>query len=171
LKGEIARHDFPEESEVPLSNYEPAGQRGMSATELLVVVGVIGVALAVTLPALHEYHEAAKVDAALAQIESSVQQVRISALKERTSHRLLIRDAGDASPNRLELQRWSGISGNPNIFGFLYAEDAIACTDTVNTGFGISTGADADIMYDCLHPPNPWGSGNAELTMTWQEVE
>jgi type II secretory pathway pseudopilin PulG len=63
------------------------------------------------------------------------------------------------------------ISGNPNIFGIVYAEDAIACSPMNSAGFGIMTGADTDVLYDCVHPPNPFGSGAPALTMAWQEVE
>ncbi len=65
-----------------------------------------------------------------------------------------------------------GISGNPNIFGFMIAEDAIDCSDMVNGGSGgLSTiNGNPNIFYDCNHPPNPWASANITEQLWWQEV-
>ena len=61
------------------------------------------------------------------------------------------------------------ISGNPDIFGLLYAEDAIQCGETAQPLGGILTSADTDVHYDCVHPPNPWAA--TPQTLWWQERE
>ena len=63
------------------------------------------------------------------------------------------------------------ISGNPEIFGFLFAEDAIACGETAQPSGGIFTSSDTDIQYDCLHPANPWASDEVTETVWWRERE
>ncbi len=65
-----------------------------------------------------------------------------------------------------------GISGNPNIFGFMVAEDSIDCSPMVDGGSGgVSTlGGSPNIFYDCNHPPNPWASANITERLWWQEV-
>ncbi|MCP3980191.1 MAG: hypothetical protein GY716_12875 [bacterium] len=66
------------------------------------------------------------------------------------------------------------ISGNPNLFGFMIAEDATDCSDTVDAqGKGISTiNGNPKIFRDCNHPPNPWETGGAGVELlSWQEIE
>ncbi len=64
------------------------------------------------------------------------------------------------------------LEGNPNIFGFLVAEDALDCSTTVDAqGNGISTiNGDPNIFYDCNNPPNPWNALDLEV-LTWQELD
>jgi len=65
------------------------------------------------------------------------------------------------------------VSGNPNVFGFMVAEDAIDCSSTVD-GQGVgqtSFNGDLQLMYDCNHPPNPWAVTSALALLDWQEVE
>ena len=59
------------------------------------------------------------------------------------------------------------ISGNPNILGFLLAEDAIDCSAKV-TGPVLISGV-PKIFYDCNNPPNPWAE--ALEILSWQEIE
>ena len=63
------------------------------------------------------------------------------------------------------------ISGNPDIFGFLMAEDAIACSDWVDTGDGITLDGAPDVLYDCNNPPNPWDGDVKFEVLSWQEFE
>jgi len=50
------------------------------------------------------------------------------------------------------------ISGNPQILGFMLAENAIDCSAEVDgMGGGFSTvNGNPQIYYDCNNPPNPW---------------
>ena len=65
------------------------------------------------------------------------------------------------------------ISGNPNIFGFLIAEDAVDCSDMVDGAFvGLTTvNGNPHIFYDCQHPPNPWAVAVDVERLSWQEVD
>jgi hypothetical protein len=61
------------------------------------------------------------------------------------------------------------ISGSPNLFGFLVAEEAIDCD---NTGMApTKIGGNPEIHYDCEHPPNPWLVEQPPEVVAWQEVE
>jgi Tfp pilus assembly protein PilX len=61
------------------------------------------------------------------------------------------------------------IGGNPNIFGFLVAEEAIDCDNSVNAPTKIN--GNPEIQYDCDHPPNPWLADQPPKVVAWQEVE
>ncbi|MCP3980725.1 MAG: hypothetical protein GY716_15595 [bacterium] len=58
------------------------------------------------------------------------------------------------------------ISGNPNIFGFMVAEDAIDCSGTVT---GTAFNGDPQLFYDCNHPPNPWATPALTKRVWWEE--
>ncbi len=60
------------------------------------------------------------------------------------------------------------ISGNPNIFGFMVAEDAIDCSAEVVNPTTVS--GSPNLFYDCDHPPSPWASDVPTHRLNWQEV-
>ena len=51
------------------------------------------------------------------------------------------------------------------------AEDAIACSDWVDTGDGITLDGAPDVLYDCNNPPNPWDGDVKFEVLSWQEFE
>jgi hypothetical protein len=62
------------------------------------------------------------------------------------------------------------ISGDPSLYGFVVAEDAIDCSSTVDAddrGASILDGA-PEVYFDCDNPPNPWRTDGIEMT-SWQE--
>jgi len=63
------------------------------------------------------------------------------------------------------------ISGDPNLFGYLVAEDALDCSDTVDgQGRGASVfDGNPQIYYDCDNPPSPLIDNGLDLT-SWQEL-
>jgi Tfp pilus assembly protein PilX len=61
------------------------------------------------------------------------------------------------------------ISGNPNIFGFMIAEDAIDCSSVVTAP--VEFNGDPNIFYDCNHPPNPWAVASSASIANWHELE
>jgi Tfp pilus assembly protein PilX len=61
------------------------------------------------------------------------------------------------------------ISGSPNLFGFLVAEEAIDCDNAQNAPTTIT--GNPEIQYDCEHPPNPWLVDQPPEVVAWQEVE
>ncbi len=63
-------------------------------------------------------------------------------------------------------------SGNPNIFGFVTIEDAIDCSPTVDgQGRGVSEfNGNAQVFYDCQHPPSPWVTAGSTQRLNWNEV-
>ena len=63
-------------------------------------------------------------------------------------------------------------SGNPNIFGFLVAENALDCSTTVDAqGARISEiNGNPSIFYDCNNPPNPWNTLDLEV-LSWQDLD
>jgi Tfp pilus assembly protein PilX len=62
-----------------------------------------------------------------------------------------------------------GTSGNPNIFGFMLAEEAMDCSNGVTAPTKVN--GTPQIYYDCLHPPNPWSTGGSQEPIFWHEVE
>jgi hypothetical protein len=62
------------------------------------------------------------------------------------------------------------LSGDPNLFGFVIAESAVDCSDTVDgQGRGASIlDGDPEVYYDCENPPNPWDGDGLEMR-SWQE--
>ena len=61
------------------------------------------------------------------------------------------------------------VNGNPNLFGFLVAEEAIDCDNSVVAPTTIL--GNPEIHYDCDHPPNPWLVDQPPEVVAWQEVE
>jgi len=60
------------------------------------------------------------------------------------------------------------MSGNTSLDGFMIAEDAANCGTMVNSATGISTfNGVPSVMYDCVHPPNPFDTGVKPAA--WQE--
>jgi hypothetical protein len=63
-------------------------------------------------------------------------------------------------------------SGNPNLFGITFSEDAIECGQVMNqAGTGIVLNGDPNIYYDCQHPPNPWDHSGPPDRTRWLEIE
>jgi hypothetical protein len=60
-------------------------------------------------------------------------------------------------------------SGNPNIFGFMMAEDALDCSPMVTLPNEFN--GTPQIFYDCSHPPNPWATPATVERERWQEID
>jgi hypothetical protein len=60
-----------------------------------------------------------------------------------------------------------GVGGNPNIFGFLVAEEAGDCSNEESAPTKLN--GTPEIFYDCNHPPNPWATG--PRLASWEEAE
>ena len=78
---------------------------GYSLTELMVVVGLLTLVLAVSLPLFKDFYARTRVSSSAAMVQSLVQQARMSALKEKNRFRVVVHDENAATPNTLELQR------------------------------------------------------------------
>ncbi len=60
------------------------------------------------------------------------------------------------------------ISGNPNVFGFLVAEEAIECSTEVSGSMVLD--GNPKIFYNCEDPPSPWVNNVPTQRLNWQEV-
>ena len=78
---------------------------GYSLTELMVVVALLTLVLAVSLPLFKDFYSRTRVSSSAAMVQSLVQQARMSALKEKNRFRVVVHDENAATPNTLELQR------------------------------------------------------------------
>ncbi|MCP3980728.1 MAG: type II secretion system protein [bacterium] len=81
------------------------GQRGFSSLELIGALMLLSITAALAFPSMREFHNRAETGSSATAVESWVRQVRMMALKERTSYRLLVHDESSVTPNRIELQR------------------------------------------------------------------
>jgi len=82
--------------------------KGFTLTELLVVMGIVALAAAATIPALDSFYRRHQLNAAATEFQALVLRARISALKEKVSYRLVLHDENAGSSNQFELQRASG---------------------------------------------------------------
>jgi Tfp pilus assembly protein PilE len=78
---------------------------GYSLTELMVVVGLLTLVLAVSVPLFHNFYSRTRVSSSAAMVQSLVQKARMSALKEKNRFRVVVHDENATTPNTLELQR------------------------------------------------------------------
>ena len=82
-----------------------ARQLGVGLPELLAVLAVAGALFLIAAPGLREGHERQKAHAFGTETVKAIRYARMSALKEKVPHRVLFRDAGDATANTIEVQR------------------------------------------------------------------
>jgi len=85
-----------------------AGLHGYSTLELLLVLGLLALIVAVSLPALHRFYLQNQVSSTTTTIEAIFLRARMSALKEKIAYRVLVHDENATTPNTLELQRNEG---------------------------------------------------------------
>ena len=84
----------------------PSGRAaGLTAVELLVVTAMLAVMAVFALPQLTTILARQQIGSAVAIVQGSVNQARMSALKEKVAHRVLVHDEAATTPNRLEVQR------------------------------------------------------------------
>ena len=90
------------------SHSPDAGERGFSLTEMLVVIGLAGLILTLTVgPMLGAYHRQ-QARGVTRQARSLVRLAHIKALKEKVPHRVVFHDASASMSNTIELQRKQG---------------------------------------------------------------
>ena len=84
--------------------------------------------------------------------------------------------SGCSTTTPTDIDSYSGIiaaheqvqfGGNPNILGFVLAEDAADCSALVTAPTEIN--GNPSIFYDCNHPPNPWFD-KVEVR-SWQNID
>ena len=85
-----------------------AGERGISLTETLVVVGLASVMLTLTGASMWGSYYKQQASAVTRQARSLVAVARMKALKEKVAHRVVFHDSGATTPNTIELQRNQG---------------------------------------------------------------
>ena len=83
-------------------------QSGVGILELLLVLMLVAVMLAVSVPAFHGFYQRHQLRKATGDIRSMVRYARIKTLKEKISHRILFHDESAATPNRFEVQKNQG---------------------------------------------------------------
>ena len=84
--------------------------RGFTMTELLTVVAIIAATAMVATPMARRAYVRQQAKVAATQVQSLVQQVRMKAVKEKVSYRLVLHDEDAAAPNRVEIQKKQGAS-------------------------------------------------------------
>jgi prepilin-type N-terminal cleavage/methylation domain-containing protein len=88
-----------------MNRRRPTGNRGFTLTELLVVMGIVALAAAATIPALDSFYRRHQLNAAATEFQALVLRARISALKEKVSYRLVLHDENASASNQFELQK------------------------------------------------------------------
>ena len=83
-------------------------RRGFTVTELVIVVAIFGVTAMVATPLTRQAYVRHQVKVAANQVQSLVQQVRMSAVKEKVPHRLVLHDENAVTPNRIDVQKEQG---------------------------------------------------------------
>ncbi len=78
---------------------------GFTVMELLVTMSILALTLFVSMPNLIDFYRAHQTAAAATRLQGLVQFARMSALKEKTRYRIVIKDQGDVQPNRFEIER------------------------------------------------------------------
>jgi prepilin-type N-terminal cleavage/methylation domain-containing protein len=130
--------------------HRPGGEHGFSLSEVLVVMAIVVIVAAVSLPALDEFYRSHQLNSAATEFQGMVLQARMNALKEKVSYRLVVHDENATTPNRFELQTsssgsWVSVPGGTREIpesvvvlgsGFTDSVDAI----TVSTRGACSSG-------------------------------
>ena len=80
----------------------------MTVSEILVVVGVIGLIVLITLPALGERHRGYMVRAAANDLVADLRVARHVAITERTQNDFTVNDSGDSPANQYTYTRANG---------------------------------------------------------------
>ncbi len=68
-------------------------------------LAILGLTLFLVLPSLTDFYQSQQTAAAASRMQGLVQFARMSALKEKTRYRLVIRDLNDSPANRIEIER------------------------------------------------------------------
>jgi type II secretion system protein H len=102
-----------------------AGSSGFSLIELLVVVGVIGVAAAITLMVMPGVLKTTKADSALERIGSVLRTAREQAISQRRLIRVAFTGRNQITVTRIEVRRADGTLPAPVLLNTVWLEDGV----------------------------------------------
>ncbi|MCI0412805.1 GspH/FimT family pseudopilin [bacterium] len=74
-------------------------ERGFSLLEALLIIGLIAIIAAVSLPAFYNTFQKYRVQSAARQVEMNLRFARLAAVKKKTMHQVLFRNTSGSPPN------------------------------------------------------------------------